>query len=377
MSRQNISTQLWTRLGELSLFLVSLSLFILAIQLTVEAFYLTGTQAAQDLVNIATNPFTALFIGLLATALVQSSSTTTSLIVSIVAAGGLTVEAAVPMILGANVGTAITSTIVALGHIGNKNEFEKAVAGAALHDFFNIISVTVMFALELTTGFLSGTALFLSEKISTLGTLSLFTLLSPFHEISHLILGLVQGVPVVGILLGLIALFASLRLFIWVMRKILIGQLADNLNRYLFSSPFVALSSGFISTSILQSSSVTTSLMVPLIATEKVSLSRAFPFFMGANVGTTLTALLAALFTGGEDSNAALAVAFTHLFLNLAGVLLLYPVSRIRNWPVTLAGRLGKLTLKNRVYGVIYIVGLFFILPFLLILISEGATWLP
>ena len=72
-------------------------------------------------------------IGVLGTVLVQSSSTFTSIIIAAVSSG-LPVNIAVPMIMGANIGTSVTNTLVAMGQIGNKKEFERAFSAATVHD---------------------------------------------------------------------------------------------------------------------------------------------------------------------------------------------------------------------------------------------------
>ena len=97
------------------------------------------------------NPIVGLMIGILFTVLVQSSSTCTSVIVSLVAAGGLSVKTAVPMVMGANIGTSMTSTLVSLTQVTDVEQFERAFAAATVHDCFNWCSVIVCLILELTT----------------------------------------------------------------------------------------------------------------------------------------------------------------------------------------------------------------------------------
>ena len=121
------------------------------------AFKGLGRGFAESLFQSQASPFIGLFIGILATGLIQSSSTTTSLVVGMVAAGTfgsdpkLAVAAAVPYIMGANIGTSITNTIVSLGHIVNKEEFKRAFSASVVHDFFNILAVIVIFPLELAS----------------------------------------------------------------------------------------------------------------------------------------------------------------------------------------------------------------------------------
>ena len=117
----------------------SILLFMLSIQLMGTAFKAWGTGTAQSILEVTSNPFIGLFIGLLVTAILQSSSTTTSLAVAAVASGSVSLQHAVPIVMGANVGTTITSTIVSLGYITKTNEFRKAISAGTSHDFFNVI----------------------------------------------------------------------------------------------------------------------------------------------------------------------------------------------------------------------------------------------
>ena len=97
-----------------------------------------GAEGAAQIFAFANNPFVALLLGILATALVQSSSTVTSVIVGLVA-GGLPIGMAIPMVMGANLGTTITNTIVSMGHVRDRAEFRRAFAAATVHDFFNLL----------------------------------------------------------------------------------------------------------------------------------------------------------------------------------------------------------------------------------------------
>jgi len=352
-------------------------LFLFSIYLVGSSFSLFEGNA-EGLLGQSQNPFLAFFIGMLATALIQSSSTTTASIVALVAAGKLGLVAAIPFIMGANIGTAITSTIVALGHIGNTREYSKAISAASLHDIFNVITAVFLFLVEYFFGILSSLSTYLGEAVNTQDTGMLDGLFFYLSDVASYLIGLTgtasypDGSPWICLPIGLAGLFLSIRFFTYTLKAIFIGKIEKDLNRYFFLYSYQSLFWGFISTAAVQSSSVTTSLIVPLVATGKVSLKRAFPFIMGANIGTTTTAVFAAIFIGSEHTpgaSAALAIAFAHLFFNLAGVLLIFPHPKIRQFPVLLAEKLGRLCLRNRLYGVVYIVGFFFVLPGLLIII--------
>lgn len=346
-----------------------------------------GTDFAQGLVETTNNPFVGLFVGMLATALIQSSSTTTTFIVSLVASGALgssadpdTISRAIPMIMGANVGTTVTSTIVSLGHIMSRNEYRKALATAAVHNFFNILAVLVLFPLELLFGVLSkpATALAVELKGESEGG-GIFSLLeytikpvaTAISDLFDLFLP-TEAVPWVTLPLALIMLFLAIRSLVLMLRRYLIGPVQKRVETVLFGRDWAALGWGTLITGIFQSSSATTSLTVPLVATGKVPLQKAFPFIMGANIGTTATALIAALVTTDGNMVAGLAIAFSHVLFNLYGVILMFPIPAIRKIPVMLARSLGQITLKNRLIGIAYFLVVFFLIPFILIVMTRG-----
>src|SRR5687767_6494290 len=122
----------------------SILLFLFSLDLMVSSLRHLGGDTARSVIEATENPFTALFVGLLVTALIQSSSTTTALTVAMVASGAISFQSAIPVIMGANVGTTITSTIVSLGFINKKKEFKRAVASGTYHCFFNLLTLFVL-----------------------------------------------------------------------------------------------------------------------------------------------------------------------------------------------------------------------------------------
>lgn len=341
--------------------------FLVSLKLMSSGFKLMGKDMASQIITLTSNPFVGLFVGLLATALIQSSSTTTAMIVAIVASGSLTLNNALPMIMGANVGTSVTSTIVALGHLSNKSEFKKAIGAATVHDFFNLIVVLVIFPLELMTGFLSSTGeaiagIFYSESATE--STKMFSILGvTVKPTAKMIIGLLGKNPYLVLVVAAIVLFFSLRAFTTILKKVLVGNSQKRLEKYVFGKPIASLVWGALITAGVQSSSVTTSLTVPLVASDKITLRKAFPFLMGANIGTTVTALMAAL----SQNEAALAIAFCHFFFNLFGVLFLFPIPAFRSIPIWCAETLGRVSEKNRIVGFGYVLVVFFLIPFSLI----------
>lgn len=319
----------------------------------------------KGIVRVTENPFGGLCIGLLATAIIQSSSTLTSSLVALVASGAVSLEAAVPLVMGANIGTTITGIVVSLGHLGTAKAFRRGFSVASSHVIFNLLSVLIFFPLELKWGVLSGSSRYLASHISNWGKAGDGWFW--FYE------GLIS--PVAGFLAGIsggeyyLLLPASLLLLflcIWgltlLFRQMLLAEGENQPFARVLARPGFALFSGASVTAALHSSSVTTSLCVMLAATEKLSVKKLFPIVLGANIGTTVTALMAAI----GRSEAAVAIALCHLLFNVAGVILVFPLPFIRSLPLRLARWTGTQAQKNLVFAFAYLLILFFALPFIL-----------
>lgn len=342
--------------------------FFLGLDLMGLAFKLFGKGFAAALIERTANPFVGLFIGILATTLVQSSSTTTSMTVALVAAGGLTIEGAIPIIMGANIGTSVTNTLVSLAHVTRREEFQRAFAGATVHDFFNWMAVLILLPLELATGFLSRTSRLLTGALEGVGGTKLFNplraIVHPAAErVEHLLGDLGWLVLVVGILL----LIGCLKLLVDLLKVVMTRRAEAVLHRTLFRSAPAAILAGVAMTVMVQSSSITTSVMVPLVGAGIVTLEQVFPYTIGANVGTTVTAMLAALSTGNAAS---VAVAFSHLIFNIAASLIIYLPPPVRAVPLALARGMGRLGSRNRLLAAVYIALFFYGLPLLLLVVT-------
>lgn len=350
---------------------IVLLLFFVSIELMGESFKLMGSGVAEALLRTTSNPFVGLFIGILATSLVQSSSTVTSMAVGIVAGGGLTVAGAIPIVMGANIGTSVTNTIVSLGHISRKDEFQRAMGAATVHDFFNILAVAVFFPLELLTGFLTRGSEVLTRGLANAGGANLLDPISAVTEpVAGWIIAVSQENGVIVLIVGVASLFLSLRYLVVLLRTLLLGRSEQLINKYLFGPAPIALAFGALVTVMVQSSSITTSIIVPLVGAGIVTVHQVFPFVLGANIGTTITALLAALVLSGQGDiagMAALQVAFAHMLFNLLGVATIMPFKKLRGFPVWLALKLGSMVVRNRGYAFVYILLIFFLLPLLII----------
>ncbi len=343
--------------------------FFLGLDLMGLGFKLLGEDFATMLLVQTANPLVGLFVGILATSLVQSSSTTTSMTVVLVASGGLTIEGAIPIVMGANIGASVTNTLVSLGHVSRKVEFQRAFAGATLHDFFNWMAVLILLPLELLTGFLARASSILAEVLEGAGGAKLFNplraIVRPAAEYIQEVVG-ESGVLVLAA--GVILLIVCMKLLVDLLNVLMTDRTEKILHGTIFRSGFRAVLAGLAMTVLVQSSSITTSLMVPLMGAGIITLTQFFPYTIGANIGTTVTALLAALSTG---STAAVAVAFSHLLFNVVSCLIIYLPPPVRAIPLALARGMGRLASRNRLLAALYIVVFFYGIP-LLLLLSAG-----
>ncbi len=364
-SLRDVLGSTWVRLLLLAALLY---LFFLGLDLMGLSFKLFGKGFAEQLIAHTTNPFVGLLIGILATTLVQSSSTTTSMTVALVAAGALTIEGAIPIVMGANIGTSVTNTLVSLAHANRPEEFRRAFAGATIHDFFNWISVLVLLPIEITFGFLRKSATFLEAMLEGAGGIKLFDPLKAIvRPVAEAISGLFGNSGTLTLIAGVLLLFFALKFLVDFLKAVFSSRAESILHRTLFRSALVSMAAGMVITVMVQSSSITTSVAVPLVGAGIVTLEQIFPFTIGANVGTTVTAMLAALATGDP---AAVSVAFSHLLFNLSGTAVVYPLKPIRQIPLRLARSLGNIGARSRTLAVVYIITLFYGLPLLLLFLS-------
>jgi sodium-dependent phosphate cotransporter len=343
-----------------------LYLFFVSIALMSDSFKFFGKGFAEQLLTSTRNPLVGLLAGILATSLVQSSSTVTSMVVGLVAGGALTLEGAIPIVMGANVGTSVTNTLVSVGHIGRANEFRRAFAAAIIHDFFNLLAVVILFPIQVATDFLGRLSTVLAHEFAEVGGLSLVNPLKAAVSPSVELLTRATGESgVFMLILAVILLFIALRFIVVNLRILVIGRVEQFFDRTLFRTAATAMLLGLVLTILVQSSSITTSLAVPLAGAGILTLQQIFPYTLGANVGTTVTAILAALVTGRE---AAVAVAFAHLLFNLSGILVVWP---IRGIPIFLARSFANVATRSRVYPLLYVGVLFYGVPLFLILATR------
>ena len=327
------------------------------------------------------NPFVGLVVGLLATTLVQSSSVTTSMIVGLVAApeNPLPLANAIPMVMGANIGTTVTNTVVSLAHMGRREEFRRAFAVATCHDFFNYLTVLVFLPLELLTGYLRNTAVMLGSAFEGLGGFEyespikdvLSAVMAPVVQLAAWLFRGQQGQAVFLIVVSGLMIFTALLLLVKVMRSAVQTRVEAFISRALGSNAVLSIAIGAVITIMVQSSSITTSLLVPLAGAGLLSLERAFPVTIGANIGTTVTAFMAALAASGPYATVGVEIAIVHLLFNLSGTLLVYPVRAVRQLPLVWARALAGSAVNSRKVALIYVAALFYGLPVTLIVLSR------
>uniref|UniRef100_A0A7N4PF69 Sodium-dependent phosphate transport protein 2B n=1 Tax=Sarcophilus harrisii TaxID=9305 RepID=A0A7N4PF69_SARHA len=171
--------------------------------------------------------------------------------------------------------------------------------------------------------------------------------------------------------LSLLVLCTCLILIVKVLNSMLKGQIAAVIKKTLntdFPFPFAWLT-GYLAilvgagiTFLVQSSSVFTSAITPLVGIGVISLERAYPLTLGSNIGTTTTAILAALASPGSTLEDSLQIALCHFFFNLSGVLLWYPVP-VTRLPIRFARGLGNITATYRWFAVFYLIICFFLAP--------------
>ena len=354
----------------LGLALFFLYLFLVGIKSLEKGISSLGSDFVDQVFSSVANPIAGLAAGVLATVLVQSSSVTTATIVGLVGAGVLPVETAVPMVMGANIGTTVTNTLASLGHVRQSAYFERAFAAATVHDYFNLLSVAILLPLEVAFGLISRIANRLADLVEDIlpevgaGSSPIKSAISaPVTWMADTIESLgwsaVEGAILLGVGMGLI--FLALWMITRQMKAVMSGRIENAINGVLSKGAGTgAFVVGLLMTVAVQSSSITTSILVPLVAAGVLTLRNAFPVTLGANLGTTVTALLASI---AAESSDALVIALAHVTFNILGILIFYPWPRLRRIPIMLAERTGEAAVERKSIVAVYVIGLFIVAP--------------
>lgn len=429
--------------------------FICSLDFLSTAFRLVAGRTAGSIFqqnDLLSSPVVGLMIGVLFTVLVQSSSTCTSVIVSMVASGIIGVQNAIPMIMGANIGTSLTNTLVSFTQVTSKEQFERAFSGATVHDCFNWLTVITLLTIETTTGYLynltwwitnssmlqqnnqnlpgtgeakpqvktvsfieaitkpltnkiiqidkpvlkcwalggcedarllkvwcdeevqsNSTNSSVADFISDNSTVNSLGEMRSAEKCSFLLNQEVLTDTAIGIILliaSLLILSLCLILIVKVLHSLLQGAVANMIRKTINADiPYVPCLTGYIAiimgavlTFIVQSSSVFTSTLTPLVGVGLISVDRVYPLTLGSNLGTTTTALIAAMAADPDMLKSSIQIALCHLFFNLHGILLFYPIPWMR-WPLVMCKVLGRTTAKYRWFAILYLIMMFFIMP--------------
>lgn len=329
-----------------------------------------GAEGAERIFAFATNPVLGAILGTLATALVQSSSTVSSVIVGLVA-GGLPVSIAIPMIMGANMGTTITNTIVSLGNLRDGPAFNRSFGAATVHDFFNLLAIAIFLPIEAIFHPLERMAGALAELFTGGGSASMADA-NVVRMITRPAVNEIRGLfgaipdpfgPLLMIAFGIALVIISVLLLGKLLRQAMTGSSERIFHAALGRGPVLAIVVGAVITILVQSSSTTTSLVVPLAGAGILTLMQVYPFTLGANVGTCITAVLAATAVSGAYEVFAIQIALVHLLYNGLAVLVIFAVPFLRDLPVSAAKALAAGAERTRWVAAAYVFGIFFVLP--------------
>merc|ERR1719428_2422249 len=418
------------------------------------AFKAMSGKGVGNMMGSIDNPIAGVALGIIVTVLLQSSSTSTSVVVTMVGADIISVSNAIPIIMGANIGTSVTAAIVSHGHIGNLEEFHRGFAGANVHSAFNLLTVIILLPLEVITAAISGKNGILGLIAESLGDVlvgaSAETFKSPvkilvghltekFIKIDKdLIKTLAKGClscntthvepmfckaeeklnngdklklcltgeewtqkyevdgriikdgfskelgdedgAVFILVLSLILLCVALYFIVKLLHYLVLSSgraeaqgdetetnFVRMTRKILRFNGFVSIMFGMLMTIAVQSSSIVTSTLTPVVALGVISVEDLLPLTLGANIGTTCTAFLAAIVT--EKKNAIM-ISLCHLFFNIFGIVIFYPWPFMRKIPIKIAYRVGDHVLKYKWFGPFYIALVFVVVPLLLFLCS-------
>ena len=346
----------------------ALYLFLVGIAGMSSAIKRMGSDFAETVLTTTSDPFIALFIGIFATVLFQSSSTTTSLIVGMVSSGSLTIASSIPMIMGANIGTTVTNTIVSVGHINKGTEFKRAFAASTVHDFFNILAVIIVFPIEMLFHPLQRTSEWFALKIfGKIDNIEVLQAKSPIKLAVKSGAKFLQKFSfdndIVYLIISVFLTFMMLYSIVKLLKSLVLKKIEGFFDQYIFNTAVKAMLFGIIITIMVQSSSITTSLVVPLAGAGVLTLRQIFPFTLGANIGTTVTALLAAI-TGTVS---ALVAAFSHLLFNISGIVIIYCIPALRNIPLKCAEIISEQAVTKKYLPLLYLFFIFVLLPLFII----------
>ena len=292
---------------------------------------------------------------------------------------------------------------MSLAYFKRPEEYSRGFAAATVHDIFNFLTVAILLPLQWGTNFLSDMTwemakdqqpcegscskwkgpvkLFVDPvtsliaqydkkvaKAISLNKCSIKDGINPctkpllkggkFYE-----LGLSDNTAgAICVSVSIPLLCVCLVLLVKILKKLLRGRARELFQKAVNINPYLSMLIGCGMTILVQSSSVTTSVLTPLCAMDAIKLEQMFPLTLGANVGTTVTGLLAASVATSNPAEA-LQVALSHLFFNLFGIMIWFPNEKLRKIPLNSAKKLGELAGKHKTMPFFYTAGAFVGLP--------------
>ena len=434
-------------LGNLSLYF-----FLFYLDLMGGSFKVLGGCTAGEMFESLSNPIAGLMTGIIATVLVQSSSTSTSIVVSLVGAEAMSVRVAIPVIMGANIGTSVTNTIVSFGQVNDDDQFERAFAGAVVHDMFNYLTVGTLLPIELathvlesmteamkpddvskedkwegpikkvvaplvkrvlnanksvikdvSTGKYSCDELYAYVHSGTRGESSYWTEKDDAGEFVNSPQGLIKKGQIYNVFTGdktvdkikpafytdnatkaddmasasvclfisIVGLCICLYGLVKTLQSMVMASSTAMIKRATDINPYMAMLIGVAVTILVQSSSITTSVLTPLVGLDIIKLEQMLPLTLGANIGTTATALMASMVS---DKTEAVQIALCHFFFNIFGIIIFFPIPFMREIPLRAARTLGWITRQYKGFPAIYILFCFIVAPAIFLGISTLFT---
>jgi solute carrier family 34 (sodium-dependent phosphate cotransporter) len=374
-----IQLPLWSRVLGWCAAVGLIYLLICGVNILSRGFRDLSGDAAHTMFAFAGNPWVGLSVGILATVLAQSSTATTAIAITAVGSGALPIRGAIPIILGANVGTTVTCTLVALTFAGNRDQFRRALAASTIHDMYNLLALAIFFPLELIfhpLEHLSGHLTNWLYGISWLPDPSRFnivrTLTRPVVDAvstatSHLSEAL--G-PLFTIVIGAAVIMVAVLYLSKMLKTLMVGKARDSLTKVVGGNPYVAMAAGTGVTVVTQSSTVTNSILVPFAGVGALTPKQVYPVTLGANLGTTLTGLLAAFAVNGPYAKVGLQAAFVHLVYNVLAIIVIFVIPVLRPVPLWCAETLARVAVERKWVVALYLIAVFIVLPALVIILA-------
>ncbi|ETN72070.1 sodium-dependent inorganic phosphate transporter [Necator americanus] len=387
---------------------------------------------ASPLIN---DPISAVVVGMLATVVLQSATTTTNVLVGMVAADLITVHEAIPVMIGSELGGTLVNAIVSLAYSARPEQFRRAFAAATLGDVFNICCIFVILPLELATGFIEEISWLIVDPLIAEQGISFKTLDLLTDPVNRMILEVneeelrnatidddyfapdhsfvyrcvfkngsrIYKCPYTHLfayssfsdsLIGWIVLIISIAVLVFCLIGI-VYLIQLNLFQTLLKGPLAKYVRGLLSrecpgkwrpctgysvmlvglliTLAIQSNNIFNSSLTPLVGSGVITLEQMYPLILGANIGGSSSAVLAALTADGSRFEKTLHMAVCQVMYNIIGTFMFYLIPWTRKLPTFLARRLGEITDQYRWFMVVFILVFFVLIPGVVI----GLTLLP